>query len=270
MKHDNIRIKASNPSLESKINVEINQPTDTVYWYIKFNIALDPESVSEKTMSVTDTMGYIMRTFITYNESRHMIVISPLDTYEQKRFYVLNISKKVRSAKGQELKHEIHILFKLLNDEIQEFEILKSNVKLPKPKPRPKDYDQKYTRSKVYSYDGKSLGTVSSDKLPFAGIRINPILGVLGIGILIWSLTRVPLSLDLMITALIICGVGLAHIVYQMTRREFRANMLYNRGVMQFNSGKYQKADKLFNKAHALDVNNELAEYAVNKVTFYK
>ena len=74
-----IRIATSDPKLKDKIQINLEGPIDNVYWYIRFNIPLDEESVNDKTMEVTDTEGYIMRTDISYQGKHNRIVISPLD-----------------------------------------------------------------------------------------------------------------------------------------------------------------------------------------------
>jgi len=40
-------------------------------------------------------------------------------------------------------------------------------------------------------------------------------------------------------------------------------------GAFAFNSGNYPRAQKLFSDALAKDENNEMAEYALNKVGYY-
>ncbi len=270
MKNENIRISTSIPSLKGKIHVDINEPTERAYWYIRFNIPLNKSSVNRDTMNVTDTDGYIMRTYISYDENDNLIVIVPLDSYEQNRFYLLNISKQVQSAKGQNLKNEIHILFKLLDNRISQFEILKRTAKVPTPRPRPANYDQLNTKSKVYSFEKENTAVserASNDVLPFAPMKINVLLGLAG---LIAVLVSFQLNIQLLIIASIIaCAAGLAHIVLQLSKREFRSALAYNRGVMCFNSEKYRKANILFKKSVSLNEENEFAEYALNKVSFY-
>jgi hypothetical protein len=183
-----IKIATSIPSLKDKTYIDLEDGRlDVVYWYIRFNIPLDPESVSNETMDVMDTEGYIMRTDIVYNSQNHKIVVSPFDTYEENIYYVLNISQNVKSARGQHLRSKIHIMFKLLDNEISEYKVLKENVKLPKPRPRPKDYDQKVLpKLKVYSFErNKTLNP--NAPLPYGKVDLNLLLAFFGIVLVIIS-----------------------------------------------------------------------------------
>lgn len=267
MDNKNIKIATSIPSLKDKIHVKVEEGSNTIYWYIKFNIPLDEHSVSEKHMSVTDTDGYIMHTDIAYDTDKNLIVISPLDSYEQNRFYLLNISKKVKSARGQNLKREIHILFKLLNNQISEYQILKSTVTVPKPKPRPKDYDQRNPKSKVYSFDQKIVSSLPQDKLPQAAVKVNVLLGIAGLATALSGLFFS--NLPLMGVGILACILGVAHIFYQLSRKTQYSVLVYNKGVRLFNKEHYEEAEQRFKMALAIDPDNEMAEYALDKVYFY-
>lgn len=270
--NNRIRIATNLPDLKNKIQTNITGNTDNIYWYIRFNIPLDESSVSEKTMSVTDTDGYIMRTDITYDTSKNMIIISPLDTYEQEVFYLLQISKKVKSRRGNKLKSQMCILFKLKGNQITEFKTLKSNVQIPKTKKRPPNYDTMFrenikTASRVYSFDDTPFKEAGPDKLPTADVKINMWLGVIGLAIIIiFAFTKV---LALLIIGLPICVTGIVHISIQMSKRELRSIIAYNKGVRKFNKEKYNEAGLNFKKAILLNPSNEMAEYAANKMTFY-
>ncbi len=266
--NENIRVNTTIPSLKDKIKLDVDVPTDKVYWYIRFNTPLDKTSVSKDTMNVTDTEGYIMRTYISYDETENLIVIVPKDSYQQNRYYLLNISKEVRSEKGQGPKHEMHILFKLINNRISEFEVLKKNVKVPYPRPRPSDYDEKNTVFKVYTPESRELiKSTSLDVLPFGEMKINIILGVLGLLLIIISVfVNIPVFTFVSIG---ICLFGVLHIFYQLSKKSLRSTITYNRGVMHFNSENYKKANILFKKALSIDEKNELAEFALSKSSFY-
>jgi tetratricopeptide (TPR) repeat protein len=258
--------------MKDKIQTNLQGVTDSIFWYIKFNIPLDETSVSEKTMSVTDTDGYLMRTEITYDDKRHSILISPFDSYEQEVFYVLRISRKVRSASGNALKTELYILFKLKDNQISEYKTLKSHEQVPPIKKRPPNYDtmfkEKISRSKLYSFDEKPFKDVGQDKLPTHPVRINLLLGIFGLAIIVpfvFLQVIVPLFIGLSI-----CLIGLIHIIIQLRKKEMRSVLAYNKGVRHFNKGRYRHAEIAFKKAVALDDYNERAEYALNKVSFYR
>lgn len=260
-----IKIATSIPSLKNKVHVNIANPNDKIYWYIKFNLALDKESVSKKTMNVTEVNGYILDTDISYNELEHLIVINPLEEYVQNEYYLLNISKKVCSANKQRLKNDIHILFKLKGNIISEFKILPKGTKVPKPKKKPK---QVQTNSKVYSFDRFSDSEERSNSLPFADIMINPAIGAAGLVMTIASLLMG--NIIVISGCLAVVFIGLGHIILQLSKSNFRSNFFYNRGVKKFNNEKFEDAEKFFVKALNINPENEYAEYAKNKLSYFK
>jgi len=260
-----IRLASNIPGLKDKINMNIMDGKDSVYWYIQFNVALDKDTVSDKTMKITDTSGYIMRTDISYMEGKNIIVISPLDSYEENIYYLLYISKKVKSSSGKKMKHEIHILFKLMNNQISDYKILKSNVEVPKPKPRPKNYEQ--SRSRVYSFDNAPFEKAGKDKLPPAKLPVNVAVGI--VGILIVAGYYFYQNRYVLAAGFVVCAIGAAHMIRQMTKKSNRSIMAYNKGVGLFNRGKYPEAENCFKKAAKIDPGNERAEYALNKVSYY-
>ena len=262
-KEEKIRLATSIPSLKDKIKVDLDGELDTVYWYIRFNVPLDEKTVSHKSMDVTDTEGYIMRTDIHYNKEINRIVITPLDSYEQNRYYLLNISNKVRSAGGKQLRVPIHIMFKLMDNQISEYEILKSTVKVPKPKPRPANYGAKNTTARVYTFENDS----TEDQLKYARIKFNPFLGIIG---LVMAFASFFISAPVLtVGSAVIALGGILHIVLQIIKKELRSLVYYNLGAWYFNEERYKKAQKALNKASRLDPQNEMAEYAVSKIGFY-
>lgn len=270
VKDDKIKIAANDPALRGKIHVDIKDPNDGVYWYIKFNIPLDPSSVSKKTMRVTETNGYILNSIITYADEDNMIVISPIDPYLQNEFYVLTVTTDVKSARGNNLKKEIHILFKLIDNQISEFKILQSTVKIPPPKVKPESEKRKTAEmvAKYYSFTNDVKEKVKADKLPFADININVLSGIIGLALVLSGVLYVH-NFYFTVISSVICGAGILHIISQLSKKELRATISYDFGVMSFNRGKYKKAHKRFKKSLVLDPQNEYAEYALNKVAFY-
>lgn len=262
-----IRIATSIPSLKDKIQTDIKGNAEAIYWYIRFNIALNSATVTHKTMGVTDTSGYIMRTDISYDEEKNRIVISPLDTYEQDRYYLLRISKKVCSKKGQRLRSPINILFKLINNQISEYKVLRKDVNVPPSKSRPPNYDIVYTRSKVYSTSGTAMETVNQDKLPVADLNINIWLGLLGLVLVVSSYFLG--NMVFIVISIAVCILGLVHMFTQLRKAPHKSLRFYNRGVKKFNKEKYDDAKLFFQRAIMYDDSNEYAEYALYKVEFY-
>ena len=265
MADSKIRVATTDPRLKDKVSVNLSGNVEKVYWYIKFNIALDDTTVTPQNMSVTDTEGYIMRTDMQYDTDKNRIVVSPLESYIEGIFYLLNISKRVKSARGNPMKREIHILFKLQNGQISEFELLKSTVKAPKPVARPKNYDT--MMAKKYSF-ANIEEKISKESLDFKEMNINILLCILGIIMMFASFYLSNTNFILAATA--ICIIGVIHVFIQASKATFRAAVQYNLGAMHFNNGKYEKAIKKFDKAARIAPHDEDIEYAQTKVKFYR
>ena len=287
LNNENIRVASNLPGLNSHIKLDVNAPVDKAYWYIKFNIPLDKDYVNKDTTNVTDTDGYLMLTYIYYDEKENLIVVIPKDSYDQDRYYLLNISRDVRSANGQKLKREIHILFKLLDSRISSFKILDAATKVPKPKPRPANYDELQElkklgivkpkskksidrtppRTKAYSFEKGGTLKTSETPLQYADIKVNIVPALVGLVVILASLfTGIAI---LIITCIIGCFAGIGITLSSLLTAEGRSNILYNRGVSNFRREKYKNAEEQFKKALALNENNEMAESALDKVSFY-
>ena len=268
MSDDKIKIRTSIPSLQEKVKASLDGATDVIYWNIRFNIALDESTVSEKTMHVTDTDGYIMRTDISFNKNNNVIVISPLDTYEQNRFYMLNISKKVKSAKGKQMRSSIHILFKLLDNEISNYQVLKKTAKVPHPKPRPKDYDLKQDSRLQNAFDIYYSQDNRRDHMVALSYKFNIWIGIAGLAV-----TAVGVYLNLfwiIIAGTVICICGLAHVYIQLKNDEVKFALFFNSGVRKYNKGRYREAEVSFIKASRANPENKLAKHAIYKSNLYK
>ena len=263
-----IRVATSDPKLKDKIHIDLTGSIDSVHWFIRFNIPLDTASVNEKSMEVTDTEGYIMRTDISYQDNANRIVISPLDSYEDQRYYLLKISKKVRSAKGQNLKSVISILFKLYQGAINEYKILKKDVPVPPSRPRPANYDAIQVNRKPNSLDNYVENLPRRTKMSTESIGMNMWLGILGL--VMAAVGFVTSNLIVIILAVLMCVGGAAHISVQWRKKDFRAKIFYNKGVRFFNKMQYQEAKAAFHKALEVDPTNELAKYGLVRVGLYK
>ncbi|MDR3091918.1 MAG: tetratricopeptide repeat protein [Clostridiales bacterium] len=264
----NITVSTNIPGLKDKIQTNITNPED-IFWYIKFNLDLDEKSVSEKTMGVTDTDGYIMRVDISYNEAKRLIVICPLDTYEQGVFYMLRISRKVRSKSGKHLKTQIYILFKINNNQISEFKTLKGNVPVPPERRRPSNYDEMF-RAKLRAAQMQTLDDPrfrEPGHLPLADMPINIIPGVLGIFIALFFF--VTKSVVVLAAGAVVALFGLAVIFAQLSKRETRGILAYNSGARRFNSGRYQEAKEYLDRALEIDPESEKVRMAMEKIKFY-
>jgi hypothetical protein len=265
-----IRVSTSDPRLRDKLQINLTGDVDAVYWYIRFNIPLDEESVNENSMEVTDTDGYIMRTDISYQATMNRIVISPLDTYEENRYYLLKVSRKVRSAKGQNLRTVISILFKLYRGAISEYKILKKDVPVPPSRPRPGNYDDMQKKRQVTHLDNyvENLARPPSARMiqESLGLRLWPGFAGIAAAIVGFFIGSVPT----IIGAVVLCIGAMVYIFTSMGTREFRAKAHYNRGVRYFNTMQYARAKEAFNIAVQTDPANELARYAISRTEIYK
>jgi len=225
-------------------------------------------------MNVTERNGYIVDTLISYDRENHLIAICPIDCYAENEYYLLNISKKVRSENGSRLKREINIMFKIMGDKITEYKILAPGTSLPKPKPRPKGYAPKgkvvYPVNAVvksYTFDKDKFDKLPKDKLPYETLKFNPVIAV--IGVIAAAVGIIISNIVVIFAAAAVCVIGIAHIFFQLTRRTKRAAFAYNVGAFRFNRGSYKKAQKSFEKSASIDDMNEYAEFASDKVKFY-
>ena len=268
MSDERIRIATNIPSLKNKIRTDITaDSTEAIYWYIRFNIPLDAASVSPQTMEITDTDGYIMRTDIAYDANQNRISICPLDSYEQGRFYLLNISTKVRSAQGQNLKTKLHILFKLYDNKVSEFKVLNKGVKVPTPKPRPANYDRMQefrppNRLDITLSEDTPLDTMDTIEVDF---KIWP--GIVALGILVIGI--ISLNAIFILITVGICMAAAVHIAMQLKNKPTLSRIQYNRGVRAFNRAKYISAKRIFEKSLGTDPNNDQAKYGVYKANLY-
>lgn len=270
--NDFLKVKSSDPKLENKIHINITDSREKINWYIKFNLKLDENSVNNQNMFVTDRDGIVLATIIRYRSNKKMIMITPLDDYTEGIYYILTIKKEVRSENQNNLKHDIHILFKINENRVEDFIILPPNVVVPEPKfikRRDKNETEKKTpHTKLYSFEKLMDLENAQDKLPTVELRFNPLIGAVGI-----VLTLISLFLNNMLF-IAICGfialLGFLHILYQVTRAKFRSDFIYNKGVRKFNKDNFNKASELFEKALKINPQNEYAEYAKSKMNYYK
>ena len=261
-----IKLDASQKDINDKFKNEIENTEEKIYWYIKFSLPLDETSVSKKTMNVTDTKGYIFNTNIIYNKALELIVIETLEPYKEEEYYILHISKDVRAQNLKNLKKDIHILFKIKGGVVSEFKELGDNVVIPKPRKKPIQ-KQKTTNFKVYSFQKENDQSIIGDKLPFISIKFNPFVAIAGALLLLIGISLKNLVLIALGTVL--ACLGFIHIITQILKREFRSSLYYNLGVVSFNKEKFKKAQKRFKKSLMINSYNELAEYAINKVSFF-
>ena len=264
---EKMKLDSSQRDLNEKFKNDIEDKEAKIYWYIKFSLPLDEHSVSKKTMKVTDTKGYILKTNIIYNKSLELIVIESLESYKEEEYYILRVSKEVKTENLKPLKRDVNILFKIKGGEVSEFKELSENIIVPKPRNK-KIVRRKEIKARVYTEKIQNkINNVDLDKLPYSRIKFNPIIAIGGIPLFVLAMflnNNIILGIGSVLVLL-----GFFHIIFQITSYEFRSMLNYNLGVINFNKEKYKKAERKFKKAVRLNSHNELAEYGLNKVSFF-
>ncbi len=110
---DFINIETTPTEVEGKVKQKLKFKTGKFVWRIKFSAPLDPASVNNNNLNVTDMSGTKLQTSIRYNSNTQEIEIEPLAAYAKDSSYNLNISKNVRSVGGQTLKADMSLTFKV-------------------------------------------------------------------------------------------------------------------------------------------------------------
>ena len=99
--------------MEGKVKQSLKFKTGKFVWRVKFTAPLDPATINNMNLYVTNTADAPLKTAIHYNSDTHEIEIEPLEAYAKDSSYVLHISKRVRSVGGQYLKSDISLQFKV-------------------------------------------------------------------------------------------------------------------------------------------------------------
>ena len=267
---EGIKIFTNSPELASKIYTNLVDPEGDVYWYIRFNTRLNPESVNKFTMNITETNGYIINAMIAYDDKRNLIVLNPMDMYRQNESYLLNISRNVKSEKGKALGKPVHILFKLLGqDRISEYEVLKADAAVPIPRQKPESVRKK-EREELMKYKAFTEGITSPEGapiLPQSSISLNliPVFFCLMLMLVSFLLGNLTFT----IVSIVVTILGLVHLGMQLRRKTVKSDINYALGVRAFNKGYYEKSLELFNKAFQYNPLNEMAEFAIIKTKNY-
>ena len=270
---DKFKVASTLPDIKNKIKINIEDNKETIYWYIKFNLRLDKPSVTNNSCEVIDTDGYIMRTYIAYDPGRDFIVVSPLDSYENNKFYILTISNSVRSEKGNNLKTPVHILFKLMNNKISKYEVLKSTVKLPESRKRPEGYDNGNMKKSLSSdvtkliADSDAHGGSKDSPQSLGTMSVNVTTSIAIIGALLLNVGFFGGIPFVFFIGVVVFILGFVIVSYQLYKS--RSKIYFNIGSHYFTKKKYEKSEQYLMKSFKADEMNEMAEYALNKVRRY-
>lgn len=108
-----IQIENASPEDKSKIKQDLKFRTSKFIWKVAFNTDLNPESVSNSTVTVMNMNKVPIKTNIKYNPFNKCIEIEPLESYAENESYILIVSNKVQSKTGKYLKKPIQVQFKI-------------------------------------------------------------------------------------------------------------------------------------------------------------
>lgn len=99
--------------MEGKVKQNLKFKTGKFIWRVKFTAPLDPATINNMNLYVTDTSNRPLKTAVHYNPQTNEIEIEPLESYAKDSSYILNISKRVRSVGGQTLKSDMSVQFRV-------------------------------------------------------------------------------------------------------------------------------------------------------------
>ncbi len=108
-----IEIESTPESVEGKVKQNLKFKTGRFVWRIKFSAPLDPSTVNNSNLFVTDMSDNKLKTAIRYNADTQEIEIEPMDAYAKDASYNLYVSKNVKSMGGQNLKESMKLQFKV-------------------------------------------------------------------------------------------------------------------------------------------------------------
>lgn len=113
MARDFIEIQEVSEGFENRVRQNLGFKTGKFVWRCRFTTALDPATVSSNNLWVESEDGSRLATKITYNDATMEIEVEPLEPYAQETDYFLNITTKVKSRGGQNLREPVQIKFRL-------------------------------------------------------------------------------------------------------------------------------------------------------------
>lgn len=108
-----ITIESVSDGVKNRVKQDLKFKTGNFVWRIKFTAPLKPSTVNNKNLNVTTINNTPLLTNIRYDSVNNYIEIEPLEPYNKNESYLLHVSNKVESKRGQKLQDEIIIQFKL-------------------------------------------------------------------------------------------------------------------------------------------------------------
>ncbi|MEG1741674.1 MAG: Ig-like domain-containing protein [Acetivibrio sp.] len=111
--HKYLDIHNISQGMEDKVRQDLKFKTGRFLWKVKFNTPLDPRTVNNVNLYVTNSSQTPLSTSIHYDTLSNIIEIEPLEPYAQNEVYTLNISTAVKSKGGSNLKTPVQLQFKI-------------------------------------------------------------------------------------------------------------------------------------------------------------
>lgn len=108
-----INIESTSAGIKNKVKQSLQFKTGNFVWRVKFNIPLNPKTVNNINLYVTSANQVPLNTSIKYDTLKNTIEIEPLEPYAKNETYILNVTQKVQSVGGQNLKQAIQVHFKI-------------------------------------------------------------------------------------------------------------------------------------------------------------
>ena len=108
-----ITIESVVGSVKNKVKQNLKFKTGNFVWRIKFTAPLNPATVNNQNLYVTSSTQVPLKANIRYDTIDNCIEIEPLAPYAKNESYLLHVTTKVKSKKGQSLPNEITIQFKV-------------------------------------------------------------------------------------------------------------------------------------------------------------
>lgn len=108
-----IAIEGVTGSEESIVQQDMKYRTGKFLWRVSFSAPLNPATVNNMNLYVTDSSDHPLKTAIRYDTISNYIEIEPLEAYAQNESYILTVTKNVESKGGQKLKNEVKLKFRV-------------------------------------------------------------------------------------------------------------------------------------------------------------
>ncbi len=108
-----VTIESVTGGVNNRVKQDLKFRTGNFVWRIKFTAPLKPSTVNNKNLNVTTINNAPLTTSIRYDSINNYIEIEPLEPYNKNESYLLHVSNRVESKRGQKLPEDITIQFKL-------------------------------------------------------------------------------------------------------------------------------------------------------------